>query len=303
MTPTRLPRIPAMRPLVVALLVACSAVPCLAQRDDRFARVAIVPEHVAGPVHMLQGAGGNIGVSIGDDGVLMIDSQFEPLADKIRATIAELADDEDPDVRLLVNTHVHGDHTGGNVRFGDETVIVAHHNVRLRLQGESADPVSLPVVTYSDRLELHFNGDTLRVVHLPGGHTDGDSYVYFRGAKVAHLGDHFFAGRFPYVDVGRGGSAIGLRDNIARVLEDLPDDVRIIPGHGPLSSYEDLRTYHAMLVDTIEQVRRGLTEGKTLDELRVEGLGERWDGWGDGFITEEGWIQIIVDSYRAEDHN
>lgn len=292
-----------MRLFVAVVVLALSVA---AQDDDRFARVAVVHEHVAGSVHVLQGAGGNIAVSIGPDGALMVDSQFEPLADKIRTTIEDLAaatDGADGRVRVLVNTHVHGDHTGGNVAFGDDATIVAHANVRLRMLRDDAPSDAVPVVTYGERVELHLNDETVRLTHLPGGHTDGDSWVWFERARVAHLGDHFFAGRFPYVDVDRGGSAIGLRDNVARVLEELPDDARIIPGHGPLSSYDDLREFHAMLVDTIEQVRAGLVAGKTVDELRTAGLDARWDGWGDGYVSADGWIQIVVDSFRAEDHN
>ncbi len=296
-------------PLAVFAAVLTLAPEPTAQRGQ-LDRVAIVPQHVAGNVHMLMGAGGNIGVSVGADGVLMVDDQFTQMAPKIRSAIEAIEATRTGDstessgkIRILVNTHMHGDHTGGNADFADEALIFAHANVRMRMQSENQPPLMLPVVTFTDSIDLHFNGETVRVIHLPGGHTDGDSYIWFRAANVAHLGDHFFSGKFPYVDVARGGSAMGLRDNIGRLLQEFPDDTQIIPGHGPLSTVDDLRKYHEMLTETIEYVRAGLAAGKTPDDMRRAGFDEKWASWGTGFINAEGWMQIIVDSFGAEDHN
>ncbi|HVS64506.1 MAG TPA: MBL fold metallo-hydrolase [Thermoanaerobaculia bacterium] len=286
--------------LAAAVLSVGLAAPSLAQRD--FSEVEVASEKVAGAVHMLStGVGGNIGVSAGDDGILIVDDQFAPLVDKIRAALRAISPGE---LELVVNTHWHGDHTGGNEIFGREALIVAHTNVRKRLMsgatGEREAPPApeeaLPVITYDDGISVHFNGEEIRVVHLPAGHTDGDSYVHFTGSNVVHLGDDFFSGRFPFVDLSSGGSVEGLRDNIARLLEELPADVEVIPGHGPLSTMDDLRAYHEMLVDTIDQVRKAKSGGKTLDEVKAAGFGERWAGWSWGFINTERWAEIV---YRS----
>jgi len=283
-----------------AAAVLLAAIPAAAQRD--FADVEVTGEHVAGSVHMLTGAGGNIGVSAGEDGVLIVDDQFAPLADKIRAAIAEISAG---DLEFVVNTHFHGDHTGGNVIFGEEALILAHTNVRVRLaegrgaRGQDVEPapkVALPVVTYDIGLSIHFNGEQIMIGHLDGGHTDGDSFVYFMDSNVIHLGDQYFANRFPFVDVASGGNAVGLRDSIGGVLDRLPEDAKVIPGHGPLSTVEDLRTYHRMIEESIAAVKAGKDAGKSLEEIQADGLSSEWDGWGSGFINEAAFIGFIHES-------
>ena len=183
--------------------------PVLAQRD--FSAVQIEATHVAGSVWMLVGSGGNIGVSSGSDGVLMVDDQFAPLADKIRDALREVGQSEEAaEPQFLLNTHFHGDHTGGNVEFGDASTIVAHTNVRTRLVAGGSPEVALPVVTFDDAVSIHFNGEEIRAFHIPHGHTDGDALIYFTGSNVLHMGDDFFAGRFPFVDIDSGGSVEGL---------------------------------------------------------------------------------------------
>ena len=249
-------------------------------------------------VYMLIGAGGNIGVSVGDDGVLIIDDQFEPLAPKIRKAIAELSSHP---VEWVVNTHWHGDHTGGNAVFGKGANIVAHANVRKRLamqqtvRGRVVEPLpkdGLPVVTYEDSVRIHFNGEDIQIMHLATGHTDGDSIVIFPKAKVIHMGDHFFAGRFPFVDTETGGDPMQLEKNVAAVIEMAPADAKIIPGHGPLSTVEDLRTYHTMLVETIATVKAAHDAGKGLADIKRAGL-PKYESWGAGFINTEKWIETI----------
>ncbi|HEX7956823.1 MAG TPA: MBL fold metallo-hydrolase, partial [Pyrinomonadaceae bacterium] len=221
-----------------------------------FSKVEIKTTKVAGAVHMLEGAGGNIGVSAGPDGVLIVDDQFAPLADKIRAAFKPLSPGP---LRFVLNTHFHFDHTHANPVFGREALIVAHANVHRRLSietrvlGETYKPLpkeGLPVVTYETVLSVHFNGEEVRVVHFPAGHTDGDSVVYFTGSNVIHMGDDFFSGRFPFIDLDNGGSVEGLARNVAEIIAKAPAGVKIIPGHGPLSTLADLRAYHAMLVET-----------------------------------------------------
>ena len=264
--------------------------------------VEVTSEHVAGSIHMLTGAGGNIGVSSGEDGILIVDDQFEALADRIRAAIAGISPG---DLEFVINTHFHFDHTGGNVVFGEEALIVAHTNVRKRLaagdgprgqQGEPAPKVALPVVTYDIGVSIHFNGEQILIGHLEGGHTDGDSYIYFMDSNVIHLGDQFFAGRFPFVDVASGGNAVGLRDSIGGVLDRLPEDAMVIPGHGPLSTVEDLRTYHRMLTESVAAVEAGKDAGKSLEDIQAAGLSDEWEGWGSGFINESVFIASIYES-------
>ena len=289
--------------LTISLLFAISA---HAQTD--FSKVEIKATKVAGNVYMLEGAGGNIGVSVGDDGLLIVDDQFAPLADKIRAALKGIADKK---LRFILNTHWHGDHTGGNVVFGPEATIIAHDNVRKRLATEqkstvfnSTTPASpkeaLPVITFNDSLSVHFNGEDIRAIHFPHGHTDGDSVIFFSTSNVVHLGDDFFAGRFPFVDLESGGSVEGLVKNIGELVAKIPPGAKLIPGHGPLSTLDDLKSYHRMLQQTTEIVRQKIATGKTLDQIKTEGLPAEWAPWGTGFIKTDRWVETIYKSLTAK---
>jgi len=289
--------------LTVVLLFAVSA---HAQTD--FSKVEIKATKVAGNVYMLEGSGGNIGVSVGDDGLLIVDDQFAPLADKIRAALKGLADKK---LRFILNTHWHGDHTGGNVAFGPEATIIAHDNVRKRLATEQKSTVfnnttpaspkeALPVITFNDSLSVHFNGEDIRAIHFPHGHTDGDSVIFFSASNVVHLGDDFFAGRFPFVDLESGGSVEGLVKNIGELIGKIPADAKLIPGHGPISTLDDLKSYHRMLQQTTEIVRGKIAAGKTLDQIKTEGLPAEWAPWGAGFIKTDRWVETIYKSLTAK---
>jgi glyoxylase-like metal-dependent hydrolase (beta-lactamase superfamily II) len=275
-----------------------------AQQD--LSKVEIKATAVAGNVHMLEGAGGNIGVSAGPDGVLIVDDQFAPLAEKIRASLKSINPGA---LRFVLNTHWHGDHTGGNAFFSKEATIIAHDNVRARLMKASerngrvtpaAPKEAWPVITYGQSVSIHFNGEEIRVTHLPKGHTDGDSLIYFTNSKVAHLGDEFFAGRFPFIDLNSGGSVSGLIKNIGQVVALLPPDVKIIPGHGPLSTHEQLKAYHQTIKDTTEIVRARMKAGQTLDQIKAAGLPEKYADWGSGFIKTPAWIETIYKSLEAD---
>jgi glyoxylase-like metal-dependent hydrolase (beta-lactamase superfamily II) len=273
---------------IVTIAIVCLCIAVWAQRD--FSRVKIKTSHVAGAIYMLEGAGGNIGVSVGSGGILIVDNQFEALAEKIRNALKNLGDGQ---LKFVINTHFHGDHTGGNAVFGAEAHIISHANVRKRLQIESPPQDALPVVTFGDSLSIHFNGEEIRVIHFPKSHTDGDSVIFFTGSNVVHMGDLFFSGRFPYVDLDSGGDVEGLVKNIAKILTELPSDAKLIPGHGPLSDIDDLKTYHRMLVATTDLIRNQIKEGKSLDEIKAAGLPEAWNSWGSGFISTERWIGIV----------
>lgn len=277
---------------LAGLFAVLFSVPVLAQRD--FSTVEIDATHVAGSVWMLVGSGGNIGVSSGPDGVVMVDDQFAPLADKIRDALREVGQSEAAaQPQFILNTHFHGDHTGGNAEFGDASTIIAHTNVRSRLQAGGSPDVALPVVTFDDALSIHFNGEEIRAFHIPHGHTDGDALIHFTGSNVLHMGDDFFSGRFPFVDIDNGGDVEGLAKGISDVLANVPDDIRIIPGHGPLSSVDDLRTYHRMITETIAMVRGKIEAGMSSEEVQSEGVGEEWADWGWQFISTERWLDTV----------
>lgn len=288
-------------PVLALSLCALAALPAAAQERD-FSKVEVKASPVAGKVYMLQGAGGNIGVSAGPDGILIVDDQFAPLADKIRAALKGIHDGK---LKFILNTHWHGDHTGGNEVFGPEAPIVAQTNVRKRLaagqsiRGDEVAPApakALPVITFDESLSIHFNGEEIKALHFPHGHTDGDSIILFTGSNVVHMGDDFFVGRFPFVDLESGGSVEGLIDNIGKVIAMIPKDAKIIPGHGALSTIEDLKAYHGMLVETTGIVRERMKAGKSKEQIVAEGLPEKWKDWGSGFIKADFWLQTVYDS-------
>jgi cyclase len=281
--------------------------PAVAQQRD-LSKVEIKVLPVAGKVYMLEGAGGNIGASVGEDGILLVDDQFEELAPKIRAALAGIGGSGGK-LKFILNTHWHGDHTGGNKVFGPEVPILAHTNVRRRLsteqsvRGEKVPPSprqALPVITYDQAVSVHWNGEEIKVVHFPHGHTDGDSVVFFTGSNVVHMGDDFFAGQFPFVDLGSGGSVRGLIDNVAKVLAMMPADAKVIPGHGPLSARGDLERFHAMLVATHDLVRRRVQAGESLEKMQAEGFPEEFKPWGKGFIDAKTWILTLRDSLSKD---
>ena len=280
---------------ILLLCTTLSSVSSYAAPADRFANVEIKAQQVSGSVYMLEGSGGNIGVSVGTDGTLIVDDQYAPLADKISAALGELGGDRP---RLVLNTHYHGDHTGSNPTFGGTGTIIAHDNVRVRLLDQEAFPRSgLPLVTYAENINVHFNDEDIAVIHVPQGHTDGDSIVWFKSANVVHMGDQFFNGTFPYIDVSSGGSVDGFIANIERVLAMVSADTKIIPGHGPLANVDDLKTSLATIKATSATIRSGLKQGKTADTI-AEQLSE-YANWGKGFISIPRWIQIIeADSSR-----
>jgi glyoxylase-like metal-dependent hydrolase (beta-lactamase superfamily II) len=294
-----------MRRLVV-LLVLC-VVPVAVHAQTDYSKVEIKATKVNGNVYMLEGAGGNIGVSVGPDGILIVDDQFAPLADKIRASLKTLGEGK---LRFILNTHWHGDHTGGNAQFGPEATIIAHDNVRKRLSSEQQIPFfkstvpaspkeALPVITFDNSLSVNFNGEEIRAIHYPHGHTDGDSVIFFTNSNVVHLGDDFFAGRFPFVDVDNGGNVVGLAKNIGEIIPKIPAGAKLIPGHGPLSTIDDLKAYHRMLLETIDVVRKKAAAGKSLDQIKTEGLPAEWKSWGEGFIKTDQWIELIFKSLPA----
>jgi glyoxylase-like metal-dependent hydrolase (beta-lactamase superfamily II) len=258
---------------------------------------------------MLAGEGGNIGVSAGDDGVFLIDDEYAPLTDKIRAAVATISPRP---IRFLLNTHWHGDHTGGNENLGQAgVVIVAHENVRRRMSSEQfieafgakvppAPAKALPVVTFTDEVTFHLNGDDLRSFHVPPAHTDGDTVIHFQKANVIHGGDLVFAGAYPFIDLSSGGSLEGVIGAIERILALCDDKTRIIPGHGPVIDKAALRKYHDVLVLARDRVGALVKQGKTLDEVKAaKPMADHDAAWGAGFVKPDFFLEIAYKSLSA----
>ena len=297
---------------IISLVVffAISAAPAFPHGDDSHFEnkqdVQFKKLVVNGNVYMLQGRGGNIGVVVGTDGILIVDDDYRELSPKLAAALKELGQERP---RFIVNTHWHGDHTQGNEFFGKDSTIIAHFNVRKRMSQSNilfgstipASPVQAwPVITYEDSITIHFDGEDIKAVHYPRGHTDGDTVVFFTKANVVHLGDDFFVGRFPFVDLESGGSVQGLINNIGSLITKIPADAKLIPGHGAISTTTDLKNYHQMLIDTVKIVHDGMKKKRSLDELKKAGFPEKFKEAGSGFIKTEQWIETIYKSYSQK---
>jgi glyoxylase-like metal-dependent hydrolase (beta-lactamase superfamily II) len=292
-----------LRSIALCAAVMSVCLPAWAQQD--FSKVEITTTKVADGIYMLEGAGGNIGVSAGADGIFLIDDQYAPLTDKIRAAVAAI---DKRSIRFVFNTHWHGDHTGGNENLGETgALIVAHDNVRRQMTVEhflelwdlKVPPSSegfLPVVTFSDTVTFHLNGDEIHAFHVAPAHTDGDSMVHFPKANVLHTGDVFFSGRFPFIDVYTGGSLAGVIAACDVALELVDDTTKIIPGHGPLSDRADLVAYRAMLQTVHDTVVPMIRQGKSLEEIRAaKPLAPLVDEWGGGLINAEQFLGLVYE--------
>jgi glyoxylase-like metal-dependent hydrolase (beta-lactamase superfamily II) len=286
--------------------IALLAVPLAAQDPDP-AKVEMTVEKVAGSVYMIKGAGGNIGVSIGPDGVLIVDDQFASLVPKIEAAIAGITDKK---VRFVLNTHWHFDHTGGNAALADDATIIAHDNVRRRMAeghpsiaGRPVPPApaeALPVVTFDDSLTVHVNGEEIRALHYAHGHTDGDSVIFFPKANVVHMGDDFVTYGLPFVDVASGGRLRGMIENVEKAMSAVPDDVKVIPGHGPLSTKADVGKFTAMLRDCVSLVESAMKEGRTLEQMKADNVLAKYDALGQGFVKTANFIELIYNELKGE---
>jgi cyclase len=283
---------------------------CVAQHDD-FSKVQIKVTKVAGSVYMLQGAGGNIGASVGEDGIVIVDDQYAPLAERIQQALKGIADKP---VRFIINTHYHEDHTGGNEFFQKQAPIIAQDNVRKRLEegGNAGNGGSvkfehkpaakgeLPIITFDHDVTVHLNGEDIRALHFPAGHTDGDSVIYFPKSNVVHMGDDFITYGFPFIDIDSGGSIDGMIDGVEKAIAQLPADVKVIPGHGSVSNLDDVHAYVKMLKETRAAVQDGLNKKMTLDQMKEKKILDPWKKYSGDFISEDAFLETLYNSLTGQ---
>jgi cyclase len=300
-----------MRILLSLTIAFLLIIPCANAQQDDFSKVEIKVTKVAGSVYMLEGAGGNIGASVGEDGIVIVDDQYAPLAEKIQAALKGVTDKP---VRFVINTHYHGDHTGGNAYFQKQAPVIAHDNVRKRLEtggtagnrgsiskvNQPAAKDALPILTFDHDITVHLNGEDIRALHFPSGHTDGDSIIFFPKSNVVHMGDDFVRYGFPFIDLSGGGSVKGMIAALQEVISKLPPDVKVIPGHGQISNLDEVREYTKMLVDTSAVVEKGVQQGKTLDQLKQEKVLEPWKKWSGDFVSSDVFIETLYNDLTGK---
>ena len=288
--------------VIAGFAVMLAANLCLAQEDTK--EVVVTP--IKGPLYMLQGQGGRVVASVGDDGILLVDGDYGAWAEAYAAALKGI-DAEASAPRFMLNTHWHGDHVGNNEYWAKQgAVVMAHENIYQRMstrqdmkaRGVVVEPspkAALPVVTYEDSIAVRFNDDVIQVQHFPTGHTDGDSVVFFTEQNVVHVGDLYFAGAFPFVDLDSGGDVLGYIGNVEKVIGMIDDDTLVVPGHGKsLKTKEEFQTWVKMIKSSVSRVAALLQQGKTVDEVIDMGLGSKYESYGKGFIKEEFWIRTIA---------
>jgi glyoxylase-like metal-dependent hydrolase (beta-lactamase superfamily II) len=300
-------------PVLAVLLFALTACVVSAQDQD-FSKVEIKVTKVSGNIYMLQGAGGNIAASVGADGIVIVDDQYAPLAEKIQAALTKLGITDKP-VRFIINTHYHGDHTGGNAPFTNTgSTVIAQDNVRKRLESggtagnggslkmemKPAEKAALPVITFEHDVTVHLNGEDIRALHFPAGHTDGDAVIFFPRNNVVHMGDDFVRYGFPFIDVASGGSVQGMAAAMEKASAELPKDVKVIPGHGDLSNLDDVRAFVQMLKETSAVVQKAINEHQTVEQMKQAKILEPWQKWSGEFIDSDKFIETLYNSLTGK---
>jgi cyclase len=283
----------------------------VAQQEPDWSKVQIKVTKVSGNIYMLEGEGGNIAASVGEDGIVIVDDQFAPLADKIQVALKGLGITDKP-VRFVINTHYHGDHAGGNVPFSQSgSTVIAQDNVRKRLESggtagngssmkmdvKPAEKAALPIITFEHDVTVHLNGEDIRALHFPAGHTDGDSIIFFPKNNVVHMGDDFVRYGFPFIDVASGGSVQGMIAAMEKATAQLPVDVKVIPGHGQLSDLNDVREFVKMLKETSAVVEKALKQHKTLEQMKQDRILDPWaKRWNGDFVKTDAFIETLYNS-------
>ncbi len=271
--------------------------------------VKATTQKITDDIYMINVKGGNVGLFVGEDGAFLIDNEYVDVVPAVLDAVKAITEDK---VRFAINTHWHGDHTGGNETLGKEgSLIIAHDNVRSRLavdnyieafnmHSKAAPKVALPLITFNDQTSFHINGDTVRVTHVKNAHTDGDSFVHIEEANVIHTGDVFFNGFYPFIDASTGGSVDGVIDACALILGLADDKTVIIPGHGPVSNKAELQAYHDMLVGVRDTIKPMIDAGKTFEEIKAANPLEPFNAeWADGFLSPDVWIKIVYDAMTS----
>jgi glyoxylase-like metal-dependent hydrolase (beta-lactamase superfamily II) len=291
-----------------------SAAPLAAgQANQDFSNVEIKVVPVSGGIYMLQGSGGNIGASVGDDGIVIVDDEFAPLTGKIRAALRGITGKDIP-VRFVINTHYHADHTGGNVNFGETSTIIAQENARKRLvtgsltgnlgskpmEVKPTPKVGLPIITFEHDVTVHLNGEDIQAIYFPAGHTDGDAMIFYPHANVVHMGDDFVHPSFPFIDIASGGSVQGMIAACENVIPKLPPDVKVIPGHGDLATLDDVRAWLGMLQETTAVVRKALQQGNTLEEMKKENILAPWHKYAFRRMDENFHLDQVYNSLTGK---
>ena len=281
-----------------------------AHGQQDFSKVQIKVTKVSGNIYMLEGEGGNIAASVGEDGIVIVDDQYAPLADKIQLALKNLGITDKP-VRFVINTHYHGDHTGGNAPFANTgATVIAQDNVRkrmasggaagnggsIKMDNPPAPKAALPIITFDHDVTVHLNGEDIRALHFPAGHTDGDAVIFFPKNNVVHMGDDFVRYGFPFIDVASGGSVQGMIAAMEKVSAELPTDVKVIPGHGALSNLDDVRAFVKMLKETSAAVEKAIDEHKTLEQMKQEKILEPWKNWSGDFVDQDKFIETLYNS-------
>jgi cyclase len=300
--------------LFVALLLLLPGVTRAQQAPD-FSKVEIKVTKISGNVYLLQGAGGNIAASLGEDGILIVDTEYSPLADKIQTALKGIGITDKP-VRFAIDTHYHSDHSDGNAAWAARgATIITNENLRKRLENGSAigngpggainikqpaqPKASLPVITFDDHVSIYLNGEEIRVMHFPAAHTDGDAVVYFSKNNVVHMGDEFVRYGFPFVDVNAGGSVQGMIAACEKVASIVPADAKVIPGHGEIATIEDLHEYTKMMKDTLAVVQKAMANHETLEQMKSEKILAPWQKYSGTFVSADAWIETIYNSPKG----
>ena len=298
----------AFRLAILAFPAVAAAAPLAAQAGLDTVQIRTLP--LGKGVYLLMGSGGNMALSVGSDAALLVDDQFAPLSARILAAVKAVTDKP---VRFVVNTHWHGDHVGGNENLAATgAVIVAHDNVRTRMSVEhfnellnsrtpASPPAALPVVTFSETVAFHLNGEEIHVVHVPPAHTDGDAIIHFSAANVLHLGDVYFNGRYPFIDLSSGGSFEGVINAVNAGLRYVNDSTKVIPGHGALATRADLVAYRDVLVKIRDRVAALIKQGKTKEQVVAAKPSAEWDAaWGTGFMKPDVFLGVVYDSMKRK---